>query len=160
MRAWFAGLTAVLASASLLTSEAVAQPTGLQVAPDLIIETVDQISAEELWHLSIPQHVASKVGKPPGGVVGLWNYGRENRRTDGGWFAVCILLDGFGDIGEKPVAIRVWSRSPSDATVTERSPDQASAMIVEVAVNQSRFTISHTPMGTVFLNGDRIGQIQ
>jgi len=160
MRAWLSSLAAALMSASLLISEAAAQPDGRQVAPDLIIETVDQVSAEELWHLSFPQHVVSKVGKPPGGVIGLWNYGRENRRTDGGWFAVCILLDGFGDIGEKPVAIRVWSRSPADATVTERLPDQTSAMLFEVAVGQSTFTISHTPMGAVFLNGEKIGQIQ
>lgn len=160
MRAWFTGLAAALVSASLLAPVATAQPDGMRIGSDLIVETIDRISSEDLWHLAVPQHVPSKSGNPPGGVIGLWNYGRENRRTDGDWFAVCILMDGFGDIAERPVAMRVWSRSPANASVIERPPGVGLAVAFEVAVGQSKFTVSHTPMGEVRLNDQKIGQIQ
>lgn len=148
---------AALISSFLLASEAAAQPDGLRVAPDLIVETVEEVSSEELWHLSVPQHFFSKSGRPPGGVIALWIYDRESRPSDGDWIAVCLLMDGFGDIAEKPVAIRVWGRSPAKPAVTERTPDAGSAVLFDVTLNQNSFTLSHTPLGAVFVNSEKIG---
>lgn len=156
-RARFAILTPALA---LAASAAQAQPAGLRITPDQIVETVTEIAASELWRLSTPEYHYGRIGKPPGGVIGVWTYGRESQLARDDWFAVCLVIDGFGDIAETPVAVRVWGRSSGQVSVAERAPEAGTVQTFELAVGSGRLVLSHTALGLVYVNGHQVGEIR
>lgn len=159
-------LQSLVVAAALLTAgffhaaNAEAQPQGLRVGANLIVERVSEIDSRELWHLGIPKHAFSSMGKPPGGAVGMWTYGSESAPHEAGWFAVCLVLDGFGDVAETPVALRVWSKTQVTPTIVEQPPEAGRAVSFEIAIGQDRFVLSHTPSGTVFVNDQAMGEIR
>jgi hypothetical protein len=68
-------------------------------------EKVDCISVKDLWSFARSEHVYSEIGA----VLGYWEYDVEDAPRQGEWVAIGIVLAGFGDIGEKPVAAIVWT---------------------------------------------------
>lgn len=162
-RVWFqhVAISAILLALSLVCGPAAqADPSGVRVSAGLIAEPVSEIGADELWHLSTPQHVFSKHGAAPGGVIGVWTYDRESGLRDGGWVAVCLIMDGFGDVAERPVAIRIWAQTYAAARITERPPGANRSVAFEIGVGTETVLLSHTPEGQVFLGDHAIGQIR
>jgi hypothetical protein len=156
----FAAIATLLFVALLRSADAEAQPQGTQIGSDVVVERVSVIDTRELWHLGVPQHVISRIGKPPGGVIGLWQYDSESGLRNEGWITICLIMDGFGDLAETPVALRVWSKSPTVATINEQPPGANRAVSFAITVNEERFFLSHTADGRVFLNDELVGEIR
>jgi hypothetical protein len=78
-------------------------------APSIRFEKIDSVSTRELWSLTLvgPFHAKS------GAVIGFWAYDPENAPRNQDWTAIGVALAGLGDIGETPVAFRVWARDKS-----------------------------------------------
>lgn len=148
----------VLAAES--NTAATAQPQGIEVGSDLIVERVSEVSTQELWHLGIPEHIISKLGKPPGGAIGVWDYDWESRRHDNGWVAICLIMAGFGDIAETPVAIRVWSKGRGAVEVNEQAPEDDHVVSFGISIDGEKFLLSHTAAGAVFVNSEPVGDIR
>ena len=153
-------VAAMFVLAAVSSGDADAQPHGVPVGPNLIVERVSEISTQELWHLGFPEHVISKLGKPPGGAIGVWEYDWESRRHIDGWGAICLIMAGFGDIAETPVAIRVWSKGRDAVAISERAPDGDRVVSFDVTIDQEKFLLSHTAAGTVFVNDEQVGEIR
>lgn len=69
-------------------------------------ERVSSIDVDDIWRAADVNILRSKAGL----VVQFWPENEEFREKKGKWTAVGFLLSGMGDIGEAPVAIRLWSR--------------------------------------------------
>jgi hypothetical protein len=151
---------ATLGLALISIGNADAQPQGIRVGSNLIVERVSEISTQELWHLGVPQHATSRLGEPPGGAIGLWEYDGESGLHDDGWFAICLIMVGFGDIAETPVALRVWSRAYHVVTIAERSPGDGRVVSFGVGVDRVMFVLSHDAAGAVFVDDDLAGEIR
>lgn len=96
----------------------------------------------------------------------------EDPGIKNGWKAQGLLLGGNGDLGSKPVTLRVWSRVPSH--IDEKSSSDLShrkgvaiAVLVEDATEEcpescpkKRFEFSVTNDGKVFADGKLVGTIQ
>lgn len=67
-------------------------------------EKIEVVPIKELWSLTGPDPFFSKSGA----VIGYWRFDPENVPRDGDWIAVGIAIGGLGDLGEKPVAVKVW----------------------------------------------------
>ena len=158
--AFLARVAGLLVGLAILTAGAQAQPSGIRIAPDLIVETVSEIDTGQLWHLSPPEHQPSKQGKPPGGIIGVWTYSDESGLYKDGWIAICLIMDGFGDIAETPVAIRVWAKSRAKPRITERAHGGDHALSFEIKVGADSFILAHTPLGVVFVNDQKVGEIR
>lgn len=161
------GMVALLASMIWLISAAGAQadPTGIKVGDNLIVESIDKIDVSEFWTLGHEKTIYTRQGNPPGGALGLWLFDYEQAPRDGGWVAVGLVGVGFGGLGEVPVMVKVWARSPSEImgrkiTIDEQraKPDQSAAF--DVSFRDQHFTLTTTPGGLVHLNGEQIGRIE
>jgi hypothetical protein len=155
-----ATIAAMLVLTFASSAVANAQPQGIRVGSSLIVEPVSEISTRELWHLGVPKHVISKLGKPPGGAVGVWDYDWESTRHDNGWVAICLIMTGFGDIAEAPVAIRVWSKGRGAVAISEQAAEGDRVVSFGVSIDGERFLLSHTAAGAVFVNDEPVGDIR
>lgn len=141
-------------------ADAFAQPGGKRIAEGLVVEPISEIGVADLWRLSVPVNIVSKKGKPPGGVVAIWNFNGENAPRDGDWQAVGVIVDGFGDIAEKPVGLRVWAKQGAPIVAAELAPEPGYAVLFSVSIGKMKFALAHTPAGQVLIDGDAIGAIE
>jgi hypothetical protein len=72
----------------------------------LRVEKVETLTVSEVWYLAQQKLFCSK-----GHVrFSYWPYDRENDLHDGEWRSDGILMVGFGAIGDRPAAVRLWVR--------------------------------------------------
>lgn len=69
-------------------------------------EAITSIGTDDMWRTADPTLLRSKAGL----IVQFWPENEESQEQRGSWNAVGFALAGVGDIGEKPVAVRLWSR--------------------------------------------------
>jgi len=79
-------------------------------------EKVSSIDVDDIWRASDVSVLRSESGL----VVQFWPENEEFRERNGKWVAVGFVLSGVGDVGEVPVAIRLWSKID-----VSYSPDQS-----------------------------------
>lgn len=70
-------------------------------------EKVLSVDVDDIWRAADVSVLRSKSGL----VVQFWPENEEFREQKGMWTAVGFVFSGVGDIGEVPVAIRLWSKS-------------------------------------------------
>jgi hypothetical protein len=70
-------------------------------------EKVSSVDVDDIWRAADVSVLRSKSGL----VVQFWPENEEFRERKGKWTAVGFVFSGVGDIGEVPVAIRLWSKS-------------------------------------------------
>ena len=67
-------------------------------------EKVSSIDVDDIWRAADVSVLRSRSGL----VVQFWPENEEFRERKGKWVAVGFVLSGVGDVGEVPVAVRLW----------------------------------------------------
>lgn len=150
---------------TLFAATAQADPVGVKVGNSLLVERIDQINVSEFWKLAKQPSLYSDKGNPPGGALGLWLHDYEQAPREGDWVAVGLIGVGFGDLGETPIMIRVWAKSPTGImgaklAVVEVRAKSDQAMAFDVGFRGQHFMLTTTPEGLVHLDDSEIGSIE
>jgi len=150
---------------SLGVGQALADPTGIAVGDTMLAERVQQLSVSEFWQLGPGEVSYPKQANPPGGVLSLWLHDYEQAPRDGDWVAVGLIGVGFGDLGEVPVLVRLWAKSPSEImgakiAVSERRAQPGQATAFDINFRGQYILLATTPSGAVQLDGQHIGAIE
>lgn len=122
-------------------------------------EIIESISIKSLWH-SLKQF---SYTSDSGARITYWATSAENMVTDKDWVSPGVLIAGLGDIDEKPIAVRIWTKK-SDQLLKEKSLSVTESGNDAIALfGDSHGTvslqISIRPTGEVFLDNILIGKI-
>lgn len=90
---------------------AAAEPHGISIDRDMLLEPVGEIPIEQWWHIAEQQ-----TRFEGGAAIALSQFDDESAPVDGDWRAVGLVGIGLGDVGERPVAFRVWVLNASRET--------------------------------------------
>jgi len=87
--------------------------TLIQLSPHTSIETIASLSIPQIWHSTEVQRAEGKNVSVESRMFDGENRPRQNRLYGCGW-----LLIGSGDLGSRPVGIRIWSDYQCDLQVS------------------------------------------
>jgi hypothetical protein len=121
---------------------------------EIRFERIQSIPVEELWNATAP--VTAESGAV---VVELREFDSEASPLSGHWKGCGLVLVGTSDVGVKPVAFRVWSRSACDMTIKQLGVEKARATFL-LSVNKHFATKIEVISGvSVRVNGAEVGSI-
>jgi len=145
--------TAVSADVDTVASSAVEIAT-------IKAEVIEDVSAKALWHSQTPLTYRSS-GEA---VISYWAAGVENQPMSGDWISPGVVMAGLGDIDEKPVAVRIWTKA-SDRFLKDQSLAESESSDDTVALFGGpdgevhlRFTV--TSSGEVLIDDAVIGVVE
>ena len=98
----FAGILTALMLIFNTSCNSQAQDEG----PDIVAEPIEAILAAELWTITSQNSYVSKSGA----VISVWRIDSEGFPPRGDLRLFGIVAAGLGDLGEVPVAFKVWAR--------------------------------------------------
>lgn len=133
-------------------------------------ERIDILTTKDFWNLTRTQSIHAKSGA----AIGYWQFDSEDAPRQDGWIAVGIVVGGLGDIGEIPIAARVWTSGgvdllPDVSNAISINADDAIAVFgknreectktpLECAKSLPQFRIS--PSGKVVAGGESLGVVK
>lgn len=154
IRAFTLGL--ILSVCAVKTAHA--DPLGLAVAPDIILERVETLSVQDWWALG-----RSDVVERNGMFVSLSQFDWESAPINAGWAAVGLVGVGQGDLGEIPVVLRVWSRHAQEqadfAALHTAAEQPGHPMAVTLLPDHPAVQIEIEGSNRVLVNGVFVGAI-
>lgn len=123
-------------------------------------ELVDRVSTKELWHSAPPVTYRST-----GGVfISYWAADRENQPWADDWVSPGFVVAGRGDIGERPVAIRIWTKASDrfllDPSLAESEESRNAVGLFGSSAGEVRLRFSVTPDGEAFVDGNKVGTVE
>lgn len=142
------------------TTPAAADPNGVRVNPNIILEPITEVPLIEAFRTAEFVHGG-------GGVLGVWRFSyEEGAYDDGDWQAIGLI--GVSALGEgiEPVIVRVWARGEITsgdsegliaAPLSSPSADIASAFRVGLTRTRGAATITIDQRGVVEVNDQRLG---
>lgn len=146
--------TCLLTMAALIPPCADAAPVSL--SKSVQIEAITTVSTEELWNTAKPKSVMS-------GEVAIRQLGIDSEAGDiqGKFQACALILIGTGDLGIRPVALRLWTSVPCDGSVSAMPPSNTpgEAKFKLRATESQSFTIHVTDNEKVRISGIAVGSI-
>jgi hypothetical protein len=117
-------------------------------------ERIHSIPVEELWNATAP--VTVEVGVV---VVELREFDSEAPPLSGHWRGCGLVVVGTSDVGVKPVAFRVWSRSTCDMTIKQLGAKKGRSTFL-LGVNKKIATKIEVINGiSVRVDGTEVGNI-
>lgn len=123
-------------------------------------EVIENISAKELWHSLAPVIYRS----PGGAVIGYWAAGTENEPISGDWTSPGVVMAGLGDIDEKPVAVRIWTKASDrflrDQSLAESENGNDAVALFGGSEGKVSLRFAVMPSGEVLINGEDIGAVE
>ena len=156
-------ITAYLVGSTILISTFVG--ANAADSTDFRYEVISNISSIELWHSN--QHLI--VGD--GVSILYFSFDPEDAARKGSWIAQGIVMGGSGDLGSKPVAIRLWAKS--HAVLNEDSAAASAGKVNMAAQFESRgrcapntscqparFEFSVMADGKVLADGQLVGRVE
>ena len=150
-----AACLSLLAFFALLPRTSEAAPVNLSKTTQ--VEPITSISTEELWSTAQPKVVISREV-----VVRQFDIDPESTSIRGRWQACALIFVGTGDLGARPVAVRLWSTKPCDGSVSAlRTSAVPSQDKFSLRVDDSQtFTILVTDNKKVSISGVELGSIE
>ena len=150
-----APIASLLYVLSLCIDPAYAEPRGVRIGSELIVEPVEQVTTEELWHLRAAKYYLPVRDAGGAAVLAVWDYDSESGIRDEAWLAICLAIVGTGDVGETPVALRIWAKARDviDYKIQGVEPGTGKISEYEVSIGPQKISIANTQLGTVFING-------
>ena len=73
------------------------------------VEEVQEVRAFDLWHSGRHGPYSNRMGQ----TLSYWRVDPESAFENGGWTFLSVVMFGWGDIGEEPTALAVYSRERS-----------------------------------------------
>lgn len=148
-------LTAIVLS----VAPAVAEPQGVRVGSDIILEPMTDAELTEVFRT--PQFVHSGDG-----VIGIWRFSYEEGSFDGSWRTIgFIVVSQYGE-GVTPTGVRVWARGEitsgdSEGLIAAPLPSPSANIVAAFRVGLTRSrgaaTITIDQDGVVAVDGQRLG---
>lgn len=119
--AYVVGLSLVLSS--LQASDAAEQSA-------FKFDVISGVSTTELWHSTQQLILGDGVS------IAYFRFDPEDADRDGPWIAQGVVMGGSADLGSKPVAIKLWSKTP--VTLNNKSAAASAGKIDVTALFETR----------------------
>lgn len=148
---------AALAAAGLCAmAPAFADPAGVRISSKLIVDPVEQVTAQEKWDFAnaYKRHNLDKEDVP-----GVWLAQDTRGHGEGEWRPVSLMKVAFKD-SEEPVIVRLWSRRGGLIFVKDLPAANGDVASYEIRVGYDSFTLSSKPDGSITADGARIGELK
>ena len=128
-------------------------------ATSIKAEIIDTLPTQEVWSFQPPVLLASEGG----GVIMYWGYGIEVTPLEEDWIGVGVVMAGLGDLYEKPVAVRIWTKASDrflkDQSIAESENGDNAVALFGDAEGKVRLRFAVTPYGDVLINEKPIGAV-
>lgn len=136
-----------------------AEETVAEEAASIRAVVMNSFSIKELWH---SHHASSFFSQHTVFVVyRASNY--ENEPIDGDWRSPGFVMFGRGDIDEKPVAIRIWTKGEDrfleDLSRKETQSGKDGVALFGPSEDDVRLRITAKPHAEVLVNGRSVAWI-
>lgn len=145
--------TAVSAEAETVTAEPAEKVT-------IKAKIIENLSAKELWHSQAPV----TYGSSGGARIGYWAADVENMPMDGDWTSPGVVMAGMGDIDEKPVAVRIWTKAGDvflkDQSLSESENGDDAVALFGGAYGAVRLRFVVTSSAEVLVDDEEIGVVE
>lgn len=150
----------ILGACMAAVSTSVAATGGANEEPATIrTEVIESLSTKEVWH----SHRASSFRSQRTVFVVYRASNYENEPIDGEWTSPGFVMFGLGDIDEKPVTIRIWTKGEDrfleDLSRKETEGGEDGVALFGPSEDDVRLRITAKPHAEVLVNGRSVAWI-
>lgn len=129
---------------------------GTPVTKTVNVEGVSSLPVSELWSFLVP-----KKAETDAVIVDYRAYDPESRPDRGHAHACGVLMLGTGDLGIKPLALRIWSSGSCQIEVSAMPPAKDPSSVFEVKLEGKReFMLRVSEELEVYADAKRLGRIE
>lgn len=150
-------IAAALVGAGLCAAApAFADPDGVRINSKLIVDPVEQVTAQEKWDFvnAYKRHNIGNADEP-----GVWLARDSRGESEGEWRTASLMKIAFKD-SEEPVVVRIWTRRGGPIFVQDLPVADGDVASYKVRVGYDSFTLSSKRDGSITADGARIGELK